>query len=237
MVRDGDTGQIALSHADVSPHLPAPPVSPLHCCYLGCQWSEVREVSVSAVYGPQQKCRRAHHAPLSLPQLWQGLQGNRLGWTRLSANDKIFFNLQKTSHLRAHLRWHIGDQPYLCSWPGKFRLCLNTLLEQRFVCRLLQEIYQVGRTSQALQDTHRREETQVAQTLPGSLYSKQPCPRCEHCGKSFSRSDHLKKHALSHHNNLNSHFDDNDNDNDADMETVIDPTQLLEVGYNNLIIK
>ena len=32
-------------------------------------------MSVSAVYGPQQKCRRAHHAPLSLPKLWQGLQG------------------------------------------------------------------------------------------------------------------------------------------------------------------
>ena len=40
MVRDGDTGQIALSHADVS-HL-SPPSSPsftLLC--LGCQWSEV----------------------------------------------------------------------------------------------------------------------------------------------------------------------------------------------------
>ena len=52
--------------------------------------------------------------------------------------------------------------------------------------------------------------------------------RCQHCGKSFSRSDHLKKHALSHHNNSHSNFD---NENDADiMETVIDPTQLLEVA-------
>ena len=54
------------------------------------------------------------------------------------------------------------------------------------------------------------------------------CSRCEHCGKSFSRSDHLKKHALSHHSNSHSNFDDNDNDADI-METVIDPTQLLEV--------
>ena len=58
--------------------------------------------------------------------------------------------------------------------------------------------------------------------------------KCDHCGKSFSRSDHLKKHALSHHTNLNSsaitshdveYTDDNDN-----METEIDPTQLLEVS-------
>ena len=45
----------------------------------------------------------------------------------------------------------------------------------------------------------------------------------------------MKKHALSHHNNSHGHFEDNENDNDneADMETVIDPTQLLEVSRDS----
>jgi len=58
--------------------------------------------------------------------------------------------------------------------------------------------------------------------------------RCEQCGKSFSRSDHLKKHTLSHHNSLNTSQQgapSNASTNyDNMMETDIDPTQLLEVG-------
>ena len=72
MVRDGDTGQIALSHADVSLSFL---LLPSLLSIAGRQREEVREVPVSAVYGPQQECRGAHHAPLPLPQLWQGLQG------------------------------------------------------------------------------------------------------------------------------------------------------------------
>ena len=53
--------------------------------------------------------------------------------------------------------------------------------------------------------------------------------KCDHCGKSFSRSDHLKKHALSHHNNLNN-SQVIQHDNEENMETEIDPTQLLEVN-------
>jgi len=61
--------------------------------------------------------------------------------------------------------------------------------------------------------------------------------RCDQCGKSFSRSDHLKKHTLSHHNALNTSQQQGQaqagisgNNFDNIMETDIDPTQLLEVG-------
>lgn len=51
--------------------------------------------------------------------------------------------------------------------------------------------------------------------------------KCGLCGKSFSRSDHLKKHTLSHHSNQVNQ------ENDAMghmMDTDLDPTQMLEVG-------
>jgi len=50
--------------------------------------------------------------------------------------------------------------------------------------------------------------------------------KCGLCGKSFSRSDHLKKHTLSHHSN----HQGGDDSMGHMMDTDLDPTQMLEVG-------
>lgn len=63
--------------------------------------------------------------------------------------------------------------------------------------------------------------------------------KCSVCDKCFSRSDHLKKHMLSHHSqpaesssarNSESEGQMDEELSDQGMETELDPTQLLEVG-------
>lgn len=51
--------------------------------------------------------------------------------------------------------------------------------------------------------------------------------KCGLCGKSFSRSDHLKKHRLSHHNTPGAQTGEGMGHM---MDPDLDPTQLLEVG-------
>jgi len=51
--------------------------------------------------------------------------------------------------------------------------------------------------------------------------------KCSLCGKSFSRSDHLKKHTLSHHNSPGAQGGEGIGHM---MDSDLDPTQLLEVG-------
>ena len=77
-----------------------------------------REVldSANSEHGMNRRCERCQ-CPNCAAQLRAGVQGKGLSNLHVCHYATCGKKYKKTSHLRAHLRWHIGDQPFHCPWP------------------------------------------------------------------------------------------------------------------------